>query len=114
MWIKSLDEDVWVNMKHVTHFTIKEVHELTNLKGSPDSYEYVHYAYAYLDATMSSFDTRTMGNTQQEQTHVPVCRGSKEECREFIDKQQFLEGLFQRLGYLFAGGVGAVITLLFS
>ncbi len=108
MWIKSLDDDAWVSMKHITHFAIKEVLEPGLFDEIMD--EYVHYAYAYLDATMSSFDIKTMGNTQLDQTCILVCRGSKEECEQFIREQQLLESVFQWLGYFVAGGIGAVLT----
>ena len=32
MWIKSLDSDVWVNITHITHFTIQYSYDPGNRK----------------------------------------------------------------------------------
>lgn len=47
-----------------------------------------YLVYAYLDSASSPL------------SRLLVCQGSKEECGEFIAKQQFLEGLFQWVGYI--------------
>ena len=41
MWIKSLYDDTWVSMKHVTHFKIESDHEPMR-RGN-------NFGYAYLD-----------------------------------------------------------------
>ena len=105
MWIKSLDQDVWVNVNHITHFSIQQV-------PLPYETEKTYIAYAYLNAGESGIYF-PKESPPQVQVHIPVCQGRREECVEFIDKQKFLEGLFQWVGYLVAGGIGAVLTLIF-
>ena len=105
MWIKSLDQDVWVNIIHITHFSIEKI-------GSPAEYE-IHQVTAFLDANASNF-TSIKFDSVQIQVSVLVYEGTHEECVEFIDKQQFLEGLFQWVGYLVAGGIGSILTLIFQ
>ena len=107
MWIESLYDSVWVSMKHITHFKIEEDDSVR--RGN-------HLVYAYLD---TSSPRRRMGyeasqRWEQDQARILVCQGSKEECREFVEKQQFYEDLLQWVGYFVAGGIGAIITLIFS
>ena len=109
MWIKALDRYVWVNIKHITHFEIEEKN-LGLGDGSPPYY----VAYAYLNASSMRWSPSAERNYEQDQARISVCQGSKEECGEFIDKTQFLEGLFQWVGYLVAGGIGAILTLIFQ
>ena len=119
MWIKSLDDDTWVSMKHVTHFSVQTKRVV---RGDVITSIYAAYAYLNADSLRSSYglDDILRGNPRPEQptvvdqARIPVCQGSRTECREFIEKQQFLEGLFQWVGYLVAGGVGAVFTLIFT
>ena len=119
MWIKSLNNDTWVSMKHVTHFRVQTKRVV---RGDVLTPIYVAYAYLNADSFRSSYNLddillgkrRPKQPTVVDQARIPVCQGSREECREFIDKQQFLEGLFQWIGYLVAGGVGAVLTLIFT
>ena len=122
MWIKSLNRDTWVNMKHVTHFSVQTGESLKKDTGDV-KVVVTYFAYAYLN-TSSLRSNRSLNDllrnplqentTVEDQARIPVCRGSRTECREFIEKQQFLEGLFQWVGYLVAGGVGAVLTYLFT
>ena len=102
MWIKALDRYVWVNMKHITHFTI-ETDDEPFRKGN-------RFVYAYLDANSRRYQNRW----ETDQTRILVCEGSTEECEQFIVEKQLLESAFQWLGYLVAGGVGAVLTLIFK
>ena len=103
MWIKALDRDVWVNMKHITHF------ERLEDRRSP-----YHVAYAYLNASGSTISKQSGVSVSQGKASILVCQGSKEECEQFIVEKQLLEGAFQWLGYLVAGGTGAVLTLIFQ
>ena len=64
MWIKSLDSDIWVSMKHVTHFKIQGKGQI---QYTPDLYN----AYAYLDRP----DTHP--------ARILVCQANKDACREF-------------------------------
>ena len=51
MWIKSLDSDVWVNITHITHFTIQYSYDPGNRK--------LHDVVAFLNASGAGFDPRT-------------------------------------------------------
>ena len=106
-------------MKHVTHFSVQTERVV---RRNVITSIYVAYAYLNADSLRSTYglDDILRGRRRPEQpmvvdqARIPVCRGSRTECREFVDKQQFLEGLFQWVGYLVAGGVGAVLTYLFT
>ena len=108
MWIKSLDSDVWVNMNHVTHFDITQMPapHLAN-------YHANYTVQAYLDASKMAF-TAHMHRVTQNQASLIVKRGTYEECEQFIKEQLFLQSAWQWVGYLVAGGVGAILTLIFS
>ena len=105
MWIKSLDQDVVVNMIHITHFSIEKI-------VFPDDSE-IHEVTAFLD-TSGKFFSPSKFDDVQDQASLTVHQGTHEECVEFIDKQQFLEGVFQWIGYLVAGGIGSILTLIFQ
>ena len=107
MWIKALDRPIWVNMKHITHFEIE--HKALG-HGEPP----YHVAYAYLNASGSSISKPSGPSISEGQARILVCQGSREECEQFIVEKQFLEGAFQWLGYLVAGGIGAILTLIFQ
>ena len=106
MWIKSLDtgRHAWVNINHITHFEI----ELSN-----DPVNIPYDVVAYLD-------TETIGRSPRQrkivegQAFVTVKRGTHEECEQFIREKIGLQTAWQWIGYLVAGGVGAVLTLFFS
>lgn len=105
MWIKSLDEDVWVNMVHITHFSIVAP---TYDNRIPD-----HEVTAFLNASAKFFSPRKFDDIQ-DQASLTVYQGTYEECEQFIKEQIGLQAAWQWVGYLVAGGVGAVLTLLFS
>ena len=67
MWIKSLDTDVWVNMIHITHFSIVKM-------GSPAEYE-IHEVNAFLDASAGQFTSSKLDNAQV-QASVLVYEGT--------------------------------------
>ena len=106
MWIKSLNKSIeaWVNMNHITHFSIKSSKPPTKIP-----YDVV----AYLNASNEGLDPRE-GENVDGQAFITVKRGTKEECEEFVKEQLFLQSALQWVGYLVAGGVGAVLTLIFS
>ena len=106
MWIKGLDNETQarVNMNHITHFKIK----LSN-NTAIQPYDVV----AYLDTETIGHDPRE-GKEVEGQAFVTVHRGTHEECEQFITEQIGLQTAWQWIGYLVAGGVGAVLTLLFS
>ena len=100
MWIKSLNEDTWVSMKHVTHFSVQTKRVV---RGNVATSVYAAYAYLNADSIRSSYDLgdihqgkpRPEQPTIVDQTRILVCQGSREARILFIDRQQFLEGLFQ-------------------
>ena len=108
MWIKSLDTDVWINMNHITHFRIVEIR-------APAGFEIheTHEVTAFLDTSEGQFIPSKL-DTEQVQASVSVYAGTSEECEQFIKEQIGLQTAWQWIGYLVAGGVGAVLTLLFS
>ena len=67
MWIKSLDTDVWVNINHITHFSIKQI----VLDDSLD----VHEVSAFLDASARSLSIPDLSDIQ-EQASVSVYAGT--------------------------------------
>ena len=78
MWIKSLDEDVWVNMNHITHFSIVR-----------PTYDYripYHEVTAFLNASAKFFSPSKF-NDIQDQASLIVYRGTREECEQFINEQ---------------------------
>lgn len=97
MWIKSLSAEVWVNITHITHFSI----------GTPYDHRdhTLRHVTAYLDASVTQH-----GNVDG----VTVKYGTHEECEEFVKEQIFLQTAYQWLGYIVAGGIGALLTLLFG
>ena len=104
MWIKSLRSNIWINMNHVTHFTIEQ--------GLPP-HHIIFSVYAYLDTSAFRISTPRLGPAQ-DQASVKVHQGTSQECEEFIKEQLFLQSAWQWIGYLVAGGVGAVLTLIFT
>ena len=55
MWIKSLYDDTWVNMTHITNFSIAKI-------GSPAEYE-IHEVTAFLDTSAGRFTLSKLDNT---------------------------------------------------
>ena len=105
MWIKSLSRrEVWININHITHFSI----EVGN-----DPVRIPYDVVAYLDASNIGREPR-QHKVVEGQAFVTVKRGTHEECEQFIKEQIGLQTAWQWIGYLVAGGVGAVLTLLFS
>ena len=106
MWIKTFIRYTWINMNHITHFTIEESNE-------PSTYDVV----VYLDVGRNGHDPR-QHQVVEGQAFITVYQGSVKECERFIRRRQKLEGFYNWLGYLVAGSLGAVlgavITLLFG
>ena len=105
MWIKSLSSDAWVNLTHITHFRIEVVKNPTKRVS--------HDVVAYLDTSHIGHNPRE-GKVVEGQASRTVKRGTHEECEQFIKEQIGLQTAWQWLGYLVAGGIGAVLTLFFS
>ena len=112
MWIKSLDNNihfgrnVWVSMNHITHFTVRQLPSQRD--DSPAKYG----VDVYLDASQKPIQPRFQ--MTQDQASVLVYRGTSEECEQFIREKTGLQTAWQWIGYLVAGGVGAMLTLIFS
>ena len=104
MWIKSLDtgRHAWVNINHITHLEIKLS---KNSKIKP--YDVV----AYLDTETIGHDPRE-GKEVEGQAFVTVKRGTEKQCQRFTKNKLRLQCLSQWIGYLVAGGLGAVLTSL--
>ena len=105
MWIKSLSSNAWVNMSHITHFSI--------VKLTYDNRVPYHEVNAFLDASANHPSGRTL-EPEPDQASLTVYQGTSEECEQFIREKIGLQSAWQWVGYLVAGGVGAVLTLLFS
>ena len=106
MWIKSLDDDVWVNMIHITDFSISETISHSECK--------THEVYAWLDTSRKIFTPFDPSLNLQEQAFIIVCQGTYEKCNDFVERQISLQTAYQWLGYIVAGGIGAVLTLWFQ
>ena len=104
MWIKSLDtgRHTWVNINHITHFEIK-------LSNNPTIKPYD--VVAYLDTETIGHDPRE-GKEVEGQAFVTVKRGTEKQCKWFIKRKLCRQFISQWLGYLVAGGLGAVLTYL--
>ena len=68
MWIKSLDTDVWVNMNHITHFSIKQINVPTMIVLD------VHEVSAFLDASARSLSIPDLSDIQDSSLCIGVCR----------------------------------------
>ena len=112
MWIKSLDNNlhlgtnVWVSMNHITHFAIKEL-------PTPNQTNEKYGVSVYLNASEKAISTPRLGLTQ-DQVSVLVYRGTMKKCTRFIKRKLLWQSVSQWIGYLVAGGVGAVLTYLFQ
>ena len=62
MWIKSLDEPVWVNVIHITHFSIV---------GFSDDSD-THEVTAFLDASAKFFSPSKWDNVQDQASLIVV------------------------------------------
>ena len=99
MWIKTLDTDVWININHITHFSLSE----------PYFHNRVEFeAYAFLDASHEP----PRNEFSQDQVYLKMYGGSYKKCERFIKNKLRWQSVSQWIGYLVAGGVGAVLTYL--
>lgn len=103
MWIKSLRQDAWVNITHITHFRIDHLDDSMNRT--------LHRVVAYLDAGAGGRESELHGITNDQAFEI-VKHGTYEECEEFVKEQICLQTVYQWLGYIVAGGIGAVLTLI--
>ena len=108
MWIKSLETDVWINLNHITHFSIMES-DFDNFDNRLSS----HGVYAFLDASEEPPHS-PQHEFSQDQVYLIVYRGSYKKCVRFINRKLRLQSISQWIGYLVAGGLGAVLTYLFQ
>ena len=103
MWIKTLETEVWININHITHFSIVGS---TYDNRIPD-----HEVYAFLDASEEAPHS-SQHEFSQGQAYLKVYSGSYKKCKRFIKKKLRWQSVSQWIGYLVAGGVGAVLTYL--
>ena len=96
MWVKSLDENDWVNMVHITNFSIEE----TGLRLDCKTYE----VYAFLDASRKIFNPFNPSSNLQEPAFIIVCRGTYIECEEFVKRANIFADRLS-MGRLYCGSV---------
>ena len=103
MWIKSLSRrEVWININHITHFSI----EVGN-----DPVRIPYDVVAYLDTETIGHNPRP-SEIVEGQAFVTVKRGTEKQCKWFIKRKLLRQFISQWIGYLVAGGLGAVLTYL--
>ena len=109
MWIKSSDNNihlgsnVWISMNHITHFAIRQM-------PTPNSETNETYGVeVYLNASEKAITTPRLG-LSQDQTSVLVYRGTEKKCQQFIIRKLRRQSISQWIGYLVAGGLGAVLA----
>ena len=95
-------------MKYITHFTIVET-DYDN-----ETEKVIFWAKAYLNATSSTISKPSGLSISEGQASIVVCRGTEQECEQFVNEQKYLETAYQWLGYLVAGGIGSALTLIFQ
>ena len=104
MWIKSLDTDVWINMNHITHFSIVKMNAPAEFK-----IHEIHEVTAFLDTSEGQFIPSKL-DTEQVQASVSVYAGTEKKCKRFIKRKLRRQSISQWVGYLVAGGLGAVFA----
>ena len=113
MWIRSLDNNihlgrnVWVSMNHITHFVVRQ------LPSQRDDPLAKYGVDAYLDVSQKAL-TSMRAEFGQDQASVLVYRGTERKGQRFIKQKLLWQSLWKWIGYLVAGGVGAVLTYLFQ
>ena len=104
MWIKSLSSEAWINLTHITHFKIEDSNASANTPCD---------VVAYLDANHIGYNPREH-EVVEGQAFVTVKRGTAKKCKWFIKRKLLWQFISQWIGYLVAGGLGAVLTYLFQ
>ena len=110
MWIKSLSgRKAWVNINHITHLEIHISKYATHNKNK------THDVVAYLDAIKSEHNITESGtHIVPDQVFVTVKCGTEKQCERFIKWTLRWRGISQWIGYLVAGGLGAVLAVLLA
>ena len=109
MWIQSKDDNidlgrnVWVSLNHITHFVVRELPS----QGADLLPRYG--VEAYLDASKMAI-TSIRPEFGQDQTSILVFRGTEKKCQRFIKRKLWRQSLWQWIGYLVAGLLGAVLA----
>lgn len=93
-------------MKYVTHFSVQMDNEPLR-RGN-------YLTYAYLNTSSLRRIPFSPEHWEQDQARILVCQGSEEKCEQFVADITFLDEAFQWVGYLVAGGIGAILTLIFQ
>ena len=93
-------------MNHITHFAIRQM----PISNSETNETYA--VEAYLDASEKPINPRFQ--MTQDQASVLVYRGTMKKCTRFIKRKLLRQSVGQWIGYLVAGGVGAVLTYFFQ
>ena len=116
MWIKGLSgRKAWVNINHITHL------EIHISKYATDNKNKTHDVVAYLDAIKSEHKIKSEHNITESGTHivpdqvfVTVKHGTEKQCERFIKWTLRWQAISQWIGYLVAGGLGAVLAVLLA
>ena len=110
MWIRCGNYG-WINMNHITHFTIQQD------SGHP-FHRHLYHVYAHLSIgiTKLSPDNRMFGGdppTPYASTYeIPVFTGTAEACETYVKERTFVQQGYYWLSHLAAGLIGGLITLL--
>lgn len=107
MWIKC--EHTWVNINHITHFSIQE--DYSPLRRMCDV-----YAHLSIGVTKLTPDFRVYGgNPPTPYTtayEILVFSGTIEECRQYVTEKTFLQQAYHWLTHLAAGLLGGLVIWL--
>ena len=108
MWIRS--DDQWINMNHITHFTIQyDSHHLSREQ---------HNVYAHLTFEMTKLtpDYRAYGGgppTEYTTAYeILVFNGTIEECQQYVTEKTLLQQTYHWLTHLVAGLLGGLVIWL--
>ena len=113
MWLKSDEADTWININHVTHFTIEQYYD--PYSGIyPDLYEVS--AHLNMAITKLSPDFAAYGGNPPtpytEAYDICVFRGTEEECQTYVTEKTALQQAYHWLSHLVAGLLGGLIIYL--
>lgn len=107
-WINSGDR--WINVNHITHFTIQQNFDSSSRK------LYDVYAHLSIGVTKLSRDFRAYGGdppTPYETAYeIHVFSGTRDQCQEYVTEKTLLQQTYHWLTHLAAGLLGGLVILL--
>ena len=108
MWIRS--DNQWINMNHITHFTIQYVYD------DYSSDQNKVYAHLTFEMTKLTPDHRAYGGPPPTQYTTPyeilVFSGTIEECQQYVTEKTLLQQAYHWLTHLAAGLLGGLVIWL--